>query len=232
MPLDNEIIGFGVYTPREAARLIGSTPQRVLRWTRGSGPSSPLWTARYQFVEDSTEISFVDLVELRVVEALKAVGIPIQAIRFAISVAQQKYGIERPLSSQGFKTDGGEILMEAVEGDGDFVSLSRKRPGQKVFRDIVFQSLKDLEYEGDFVARWRPHLHSKVVIDPARAFGDPLLDKYGISTSILFNEYKSFNDIEYLSKIYEIPKKEITAAIRFENALEEQAQVKDGQGII
>src|SRR6056297_3360478 len=175
MPLDDAILGRGVYTPREAARLIGTSAQQVLRWTRGSGPNPPLWHAHYQFLdEDITEISFLDLVEVRVVAALRRASISLQAIRFA----EEKYALDRPLASQSFKTDGTEILMDAVEKDGEFVSLSKKRPGQKVFREIISQSLNDLEYEGNLAARWRPRQFSSVIIDPSRHFGDPILDKY------------------------------------------------------
>lgn len=232
MPLDNEILGHGVYTPREAARLVGETPQHVFRWTRGSGPTEPLWLARYQFLEDSTEISFLDLVEVRVVAAMRRSGISLQSIRYAISFAQKALGIERPLSSREFKTDGSELLMDAVEDDGEFVSLSRKRPGQKVFKDIISQSLSDLEYEGDYVARWRPKGFKSVIIDPARNFGDPLIDEYGISTSALFRESEQFQDIRYISKTYEIPSQTVKAAIAFEQHLDNQSKGKDGQSTV
>lgn len=222
MPLDDAILGKGVYTPREAARLVGTSPQKVLRWTRGSGADEPLWNAHYQFLdEDVTEISFLDLIEVRVVTALRRASISMQAIRFAMSFARDKFRIDRPLASEAFKTDGTEILMEAVENDDELVSLSKKRPGQKVFKNIIFQSLNDLEFEGDFAARWRPHNHSKVVIDPTRHFGDPIMDKFGVSTNLIFRESKEFNDLDYLSKIYEIPKNDLKAGIRFEQSLDE-----------
>ena len=115
MALDGSIFGQGIYKPREAARLIGATSQDVIRWTRGSGPNEPIWTAHYQFIEDSSEISFLDLVELRVVRALRSNGISLQAIRYAIGYAKQKFSIERPLSALIFKTDGPEILVDALE---------------------------------------------------------------------------------------------------------------------
>lgn len=222
MPLDDAILGHGVYTPREAARLVGTNAQQVLRWTRGSGPSKPLWRAYYQFLDqDITEISFVDLIEVRVVSAMRRANISLQAIRFAISFAQEKFGIERPLASQTFKTDGTEILMAALECDGDLVSLSKKRPGQKVFSEIVSQSLNDLEYEHDRVARWRPKGHSAVVIDPMRSFGDPILDHYGISTGTLYKEYLEFRDAGYLASIYEIPMAAVKESVRYESSLDE-----------
>ncbi len=222
MPLDDQILGQGVYTPREAARLVGVNAQQVLRWTRGSGATEPLWNAHFQFLDDEvTEISFLDLIEVRVVAAMRKAGISLQAIRFAIDYAQEKFDISRPLASQAFKTDGQEVLMSAVENDGEFVSLSKKHPGQKVFKDILSQSLNDLEYEGELVARWRPKSFPAIVIDPDRHFGDPILDKYGISTSMLKEEYAEFRDINYLSSIYEIPTKSIKTAINFEAKLDE-----------
>ncbi len=229
MPLDTEILGHGVYTPREAARLVGETPQQVLRWTRGSGPSDPLWPAYYQFIDDSTEISFLDLVEIRVVSAMRKSGISLQSIRYAIDFAQEKLNVAHPLSSREFKVDGSEILMDAIENDGEYISLSKKRPGQKVFREIVRQSLNDLEYDGDYVSRWRPRNHKSVVIDPSRNFGDPILDSFGISTSMLHREAKEFNDLNYLSEIYEIPLQVVRQAVAFEQSLDAEVKKTDGQ---
>ena len=221
MPLDDTILGKGVYTPREAARLVGTSSQQVLRWTRGSGAKEPLWHAHYQFLdEDVTELSFLDLIEVRVVTALRRASISLQSIRFAIGFAQQKYGIERPLASQSFKTDGTEILMEAVENDGEYVSLSKARPGQKVFREIISQSLNDLEYEGELAVRWRPRGFPPIVIDPKRHFGDPILDQYGVSTTTIYKEFQEFEDIDYLANIYEIPKKLIRTCVGFEQSLD------------
>lgn len=220
MVLEQKILGNGVYTPREAARLVGTSAQQVLRWTRGNGQAEPLWKAHYDFLdEDVTEISFLDLIEIRVVSAMRRAGISLQAIRFAISFAQDKYGIDRPLASESFKTDGKEVLMSAVERDGEMVSLSKKHAGQKVFKALVAQSLSGLEYENTLVARWRPKGFSDIVLDPKRFFGDPILDKYAVSTSTLHKEFIEFKDKNYLSSIYEVPKISVQKAIDFEERL-------------
>lgn len=222
MPLDLNILGEGVYTPREVARLVGSTPQDILRWTRGSGPNPPLWNAYYQPLDDSTELSFLDLVELRVVRALRSAGLSMQSIRFAIKYAKERYGIERPLSTAGFRTDGADILINALEDDGEYLSLSKKNPGQKVFSKVVNQSLVDLEYEHNQVVRWRPHFASGVVIDPSRYFGDPLLDEFGISTRVIFEELPAIGSPRKIAELYEIPEDAVRNAIRFEERLDKQ----------
>jgi uncharacterized protein (DUF433 family) len=232
MPLDRAILGEGIYSPRQAARLLGSSPQNVLRWTRGSGPQEPLWRAHYQFLDDTAEISFVDLIELRVVRALRGAGISLQAIRYAIEMAKSRFGIERPLSAVQFKTDGTEVLMDAVEHDGELVSLSKKRPGQKVFARIVAQSVRGLEFEGGRVSRWRPEQAKHVVIDPERSFGEPILDDYGVSTATLFRDFERFHDHKYLSRLYEVDISQVKDAVGFEDGLNQPLGVNSGQGLI
>lgn len=232
MPLDGAILGEGIYSPRQAARLLGASPQDVLRWTRGSGPQEPLWKAHYQFLDDTAEISFIDLIELRVVRALRVAGVSLQAIRYAIQLAQDRFDIERPLSTIQFKTDGSEILMDAVEHDGELVSLSKKRPGQKVFARLVAQSVRGLEFEGGRVSRWRPEQANHVVVDPERSFGDPILDEYGVSTATLFRDFERYHDYKYLSRLYEIDISHVKDAVEFENFLNQPVGVDSGQSLI
>ncbi|MGL5009714.1 MAG: hypothetical protein ACRC6I_07500 [Paracoccaceae bacterium] len=232
MALDGPIFGEGIYRPREAARLIGATPQEVLRWTRGSGPNEPIWKAHYQYLGDTTEISFLDLIELRAVRGLRQSGISVQAIRYAIGLAKEKFGIERPLSAVVFRTDGPEILMDAVERDGELVSLSKKRPTQKVFRKIVDQSVSGLEYEQSRLVRWRPEIANHVVVDPERAFGAPLVDTVGVSTEVLYREWDRSRDFKYLSRLYEIDEHLVRDAVQYEDRLNQIVSANSGKGLI
>lgn len=232
MALDVPIFGEGIYRPREAARLIGITPQEVLRWTRGSGPNEPIWKAHYQYLDDTTEISFLDLVELRAVRALRLGGISLQAIRYAIKLAQDKFGIMRPLSTVQFKTDGPEILMDAAEMDDELVSLSKKRPTQKVFKKLVAQSVSDLEYEGSEIVRWRPSSAKHVVVDPGRAFGTPLIDEVGISTEVLYREWDRHRDYKLVGRLYEVQEHMVRDAVQFEDRLSQGVRSNSGQGLI
>lgn len=225
MALDFEILGRGVYSPQEAARLVGILPRDVLRWTRGSGPNDPLWNAQYQCIEDSTEISFIDLVEVRVVAALRNSGTSLQAIRFAIDFAQVAFGIARPLASLNFFTDGKEILIEALEKDGQLTSLKKHSAGQKVFRDVVDQSLKGIEFSNQRPVRWWPEKTNSIVIDPSRSFGTPILSQYGISTTCLYNEFEGMKNIRRLAKLYEVPEGVVRKAIKFEQGLNGQSSL-------
>ena len=232
MPLDGAILGEGIYIPRQAARLLGATAQDVLRWTRGSGPVDPLWKAHYQFLDDTAEVSFQDLMDLRIVRALRMAGISLQAVRYAIAFARERFGIEHPLSTANFKTDGAGILMDAVEKDSELVSLSRKNAGQKVFAKIVEQSVSGLEYKGSRVARWWPTRGKHVLIDPKRSFGDPVLDKSGVSTGTLYKEFQRHGDPKYLAKLYEIDLSGVKEALKFEDSLNHTSSKARDQGSV
>jgi len=232
MALDGPIFGEGIYKPSEAARLIGAAPRDVLRWTRGSGPTEPIWPAHYRFMQNTTEISFVDLIELRVVRALRLNGVSLQSIRYAIKYAKDRFGVDRPLSALRFKTDGPEILVDAIENDGELVSLSKKRPGQKVFKKIIDQSVSGLEYEGVRPKRWRPTIAKHIVIDPNRAFGSPLIENAGVSTEVIYRDWGRSNDVKYISRLYEIDDRLVRDAIKYERKLSEAERNHGGQGII
>lgn len=220
MPLDQTIFGEGIYTPQEAARLIGGSPLDIIRWTRGTSNNMPVWHAHYSDFEESTAISFLDLVETRVVRAFRRSGIPLQSVRTAISIAQERYGIERPLSSLEFKTDGKEIVFCALENDGNYESLSRKNPGQKLFGSIVDLSLRDLDYEDGRAVRWWPTRDDAIVLDPKRSFGAPILEKFGIATSVLADESRNGLRPAEIARLYEIPAKLVNAALRYEASLD------------
>lgn len=217
-----QILGLGIYSASEAARLIDASRSEIAHWTYGGADREPLWHAYYSDLADSREISFADLMELRVVKAMRAAGLSLQSVRFAINLARERFGMERPLSTTCFKVDGKEILLEA---EGGLISLSKTHAGQKVFREIVQQSLNDLEFEGERPARWVPKSARSIVVDPGRLFGQPILDDYGVATRTLREEYEIFEDIKYISNIYEIPIGKIREAINFERRLDGQSPV-------
>jgi uncharacterized protein (DUF433 family) len=195
-----------------------------VRWTYGAAGRPPLWRAYYSDLADSRELSFAELTELRVVKAMRRAGLSLQSIRFAIELARDRFGLEKPLSTRSFKVDGKEILL-VVQEEGGLVSLSSRHAGQSVFREIVQQSLSDLEFDGERPLRWAPRGARGIVIDPRRLFGQPILGDYGVSTRTLRDDYDTFGDLQYLSSIYEIPREKVRAAINFERSLDGQGSV-------
>lgn len=222
MQTNIQVLGLGIYSSGEAARLIGAKRSEVVNWALGASDRSPLWRSQYADLIHSREIGFADLVELRVVKAMRNAGLSLQSIRFAIDTARERFGIERPLSTARFKIDGHEILLDLEEEEG-LVSLSKRRAGQKVFRVIVQQSLSDLEFDDERPSRWLPKNARRIVIDPARLFGQPILEDYGVSTRVLKEDYDHFGNLGYVAKAHDLPESQVRAGVNFERSL-------DGQG--
>lgn len=77
--------------------------------------------------DSKVELSFRDLMELRSVQLFLEQGLSLQAIRRAIEKAVECFGMERPLSTQRFRTDGRTIFLEVAQETGEAQLLDLKR---------------------------------------------------------------------------------------------------------
>ena len=218
------MVGVGLYTIPEAARLVGVRPQRIRRWVRGYkyrgrdgavAASEPLWHADTPTTDTTVGLSFLDMMEVRMVNAFRGYGVPWTVIREAARYACKLFHDNHPFTMRRFQTDGNRIFGEAAEGQNERVLDMNKR--QWVSKPIVQQSLfEGLEFEDGQAARWYPAKNRKVVLDPARSFGRPVLTDYGVPTEVLFAAFKVEGSVDKISRWYDIPRPAVRAAIDFE----------------
>jgi len=92
---------------------------------------------------------------------------------------------------------------------------------QKVFQKIIAPFLRDVEFSGDDLAvRWWPLFENKrVVIDPARRFGQPIVTREGVPTSVLYAALRAGEPMNRIACWYQVEKRSIEAAIAFERQL-------------
>jgi uncharacterized protein (DUF433 family) len=239
MKFSEEILGRGVYGAGEALQLINFRRQyepairpvsrrTITRWLRGYDynyrgeirHSDPLWRPDYTNEDDTVELSFRDLIELRFVKAFRDAGLKLPAIRECFMRAVELVNDERPFSTQRFRTDGKTIFLEITHDirEGELIDL-RKR--QSVFHRIVAPSLQDLEFDAEMVARWFPLGKSRktIVVDPARAFGRPIVAAGGVPTEILSEAVEIEGTPERVANLYEVPLVSVRDSIEFQNRL-------------
>ena len=109
--------------------------------------------------------------------------------------------------------------MESLEAAGEPKLLDLKRK-QYVFKQVVEQSFKDLDLEGDIVARWRPfHGKDSIVVDPTRSFGQPVASKTGVPTVVLAEAVKAEGSVSRVAAIYEVERSVVQDAVKFEQEL-------------
>jgi uncharacterized protein (DUF433 family) len=216
-----ELTGIGLYTLQEAERLTGAQAREVSRWLFGytikGGIGAPLWKSQLADLDEKV-IGFRDLMELRIVKALRNHDVPLQVIRAVIEGAKAMFGTEYPFTAHRFLTDGKSIFSEALQehGDAEMTDLAKR---QLVFEHIVRPALyTGIEFAGDGRAmRWFPLKRSKVIVlDPEIAFGKPVLTDYGVRTEIVAETFKAEKNKQTVASLFDIPVAAVEAAIRYE----------------
>lgn len=221
-------LGIGYYTVPEAARLVRVPPRSIRRWLGGYDYRSngnyfrmpPLWKPELPAAnDDRIELGFRDLIELRFVHAFVSQGIDLRIVRACLDRAKNLTGEERPFSTRRFRTDGRTIFMEEVKTLGG-ETLTDLRRGQFVIKTVIEQTFRDLEFEAEVVARWRPfHGRDSIVVDPKRAFGQPILAAFGTPTSALADAVVAEGSLERVAALYEVTIATVRDAVRFEQYL-------------
>ncbi len=57
------------------------------------------------------------------------------------------------------------------------------------------------------------------MLDPARNFGRPIVDRHGVPTEVLANAVKAAGSVAEVARWYEVPEPEIQDAVEFEQRL-------------
>jgi uncharacterized protein (DUF433 family) len=238
----DDILGRGVYGTADAVRLVNFrrpdadahkpvSARTIVRWLGGYDyevdgerrHANPLWRPDYaprNGAEKLTELSFRDLIELRFVKTFRDQGLSLRTIRECLGRAVEAVRDERPFSTRRFRTDGKTIFLEITDdvSEGELLDLKQR---QNAFRRIVAPSLRDLEFDADVVARWFPLGVSRksIVVDPARAFGRPIVAARGVPTEVLTEAIKIEGSPERVAALYEVSLPAVRDALEFQRQL-------------
>ena len=225
----NRLLGLGLYTIPEGARLTGVPGRSIRRWLLGyryrrddaTHAQPSVWRADAPTVDGVTGLSFLDLIEVRFVHAFRQHGVSWKVIRLAAERACEEFQRTHPFVSRRFKTDGRWIVLETIEEAGERNLLDLVR-NQFEFEKIVAPLLKGgLEFaDDDEVVRWFPNWPKRqVVIDPGRCFGRPIVAAGGVPTEILAKAVEVEGSARTVAKWYEVPLSAVEAAVEFEGRL-------------
>jgi uncharacterized protein (DUF433 family) len=221
-------LGTGFYSVPEASRLLKTPACNINRWLGGysyreedgtSREMPPLWSPQLPKDEDRIELGFRDLIELRFVAAFIEAGLGLKTIRSCLEYARECVQDERPFSTRRFQTDGKTIFLEGLRQSGETEVLDLKKQ-QYVLRQVIERGFKDLDIDKDAVSRWRPFQGKKsIVIDPSRAFGQPIAAQYGVPTVTLAEAVEAEGSIAAVSRLFDVPASVLEDALKFEKYL-------------
>ena len=221
----SNLVGLGLYTVKEASLLTGITPINIRRWLYGYENSSgekriePLWHPQLENSE-LEGLGFHDLLEIRFVNAFRKYGVSLQSIRLASLSAKELYDSPYPFTCKHFRTDGRNIFAKVFEETGEekLIELTKK---QYVIREVINPSLyAGIEFEEDVATKWYPVARKKsVVLNPKISFGKPIVEKYGVPTSTLYEAYCVEKDKKLVARIYDVSVDKVSDAIEFEELI-------------
>ncbi|MBV9518287.1 MAG: DUF433 domain-containing protein [Hyphomicrobiales bacterium] len=203
------------YQIREAARYAGVSPQTIAAWHKAGARKHVRLTDRSQ----GAALSYMQLIEVAVVAAARAAGVPFRRIRAARDYVGKQFGSEFPFAEYRFKTDGKFLLMdyEQFEGESGSDKLLRPDQGGQLAWKIIMGRLQEFEYEegGGIVIRW--HLDgpkSPITIDPRISFGAPNIG--GTPTWVIKGRWESGEPVSEIAEDFGLSPTNVKRVLRFE----------------
>ncbi|AMM86382.1 hypothetical protein [Martelella sp. AD-3] len=220
-----ELVGIGIYSSAEASRLTSIPAPKLVRWLSGykrrGKDYPPLWNPEIAIEDEKIYLSFRDLMEVRVADAFVRFGMPPQHIRRAILLAREVLGKTHPLSTNRFRTDGRSILLFEIEKDEngeEKEKLLNLFSRQYEFREVIDPVLRTVDFgnEGDPIVWWPLGRRSRILIDPQRAFGQPIDAASGVPTTVLANAVRQEGGIHQAARVYDVSESAVREALEFE----------------
>lgn len=159
-------------------------------------------------------VSFLELVEIRVVSAFLQRNISMATIRRAGKRASEKLLTPHPFAYQKFKTDGKRILAEGKEFGG-LLELSH---GEYAFPEILNEYLDEIVFDRDteLAKEWWPGGRGDlVVINPHIALGAPVIAGTRVPVTTVIDALEAGETAESLGYWYSLSLRQVRAAIDF-----------------
>lgn len=210
-------LGIGVYSVRDAARILGAHHNTVRRWLE---PSDALVPRTFEPADHS--ISFLELMEIHFIKMFRDAGVSLRAIRKASRAAARRFHTDYPFAVKRFDTDGRTIFATLVREEDDEELVEDLRRGQYVFTHIMRPFFRKLDYDSAEISRYWPlRKRGRVVLDPKRQQGRPIDSRSGVPTRALFQAVTAGNGqpVKTVADWFHVPEAAVRSAVTFERSL-------------
>lgn len=199
------------YQVGEAARYAQVATATIVGWQTAGKTIS----AR----EFGMELSYLQLIEVAVVAAMRRGGITLKEIRATRAFMQDQFKAEHPFAEYRFKSDGKSLWLS----DKDIPGIGKKRgylirtgqQGQLAWAPIIGR-LKEFDYERKgIVIKW--HVggeDSPVVIDPRISYGTP--NVRGVPTWIIKGRWSAGEELHEIAGDFGLKDGAVLDALKFE----------------
>jgi uncharacterized protein (DUF433 family) len=216
------VLGKGVYSFSEAARLTQLRPKRVREWFRGRSATksrNPVFKSDFEPVAGEFAISFLDLVDVYVAGQLREHGVSLQTIRRVYDRLADELKTEHPFCRKELLSDGKVVLTRGLDAAGK-EEVTEVLTKQRVFPSIILPFLQRIDYDRVSILAQRWRIAPGVVLDPALCFGTPIVEDSSFPTAILASAfYANGSNADRVAVWYNLSATQVMAAVRFEKSL-------------
>ena len=221
----------GIYEVREAVRLLLITMhapeypysdfqhrvgnRHLIRWIH-QGLAHP---ALASIPGRQLLLTFEDLISMRVITFLRALGYSFHKIREAESVLRATTDHPRPFATDDIWAE--KERPKDIFGEMTAALLVATRHGQMAFRQLFQEHLVNVSgltfNEKGIATTWTPRLDIR--LDPKVQFGRPCIAGTRIPTGDIAGMVTGGDSIEFLARSYRLKRKQVETAIKWEAEL-------------
>ena len=219
---DSSSVFQGVYDVPEAARYLKAAPHgdkvysvssgKLIRWIRRGIASPELVTLSGK----ELLIAFEDLISIRIVAALRAVGVGWWEIDRTEQWLRQETGHQRPFATEYLWTGQGQIYVEWTQQ-----LISASRSGQlalSIVKEFLIPIHGLVFSEVTHVATsWEPV--DGIILQPRVQFGTPCVKGTRIPTRSIFGMIEAGDSFELVAQAYGLSQQEVRGAYDWESRL-------------
>jgi uncharacterized protein (DUF433 family) len=204
-----------LFTLRESAAYLDVPASTLHQWARPS--DGPGLVTIFPRAGRAATVPFVGFAEAYVLSALRHAGVPMQRIRPAVARLSAEFGLDHALASQRVYTDGAELIFDYATSSDDDALLTVVRTGQEHLTEVIREYLKRISYGGD---GWAQRIHlpayqiAAVVVDPERAFGQPLVVHGGARVEDLVDRFRAGDGVADIAADFGVAQGEVEDVIR------------------
>jgi len=217
--LENSLkLGNGIYTTQEIAQILRLPYAKVYKWitTYWDGELGKVYEKNYSWSVGNTKaVGFHTLIEFYVMMQFAEAGVKIREVLNAHKDLSKKFNTNFPFAVKNvidnITTDGNKVFLNI---DGDIITLDGSQQFNLHLVKIFF---KKLEFDNDMLASrfWPLGKDHKIVCDPHRKFGQPVIEGTSIQAEAIYRMYLAKEPISFIASIYEISVKKVKDAIEF-----------------
>ncbi|TKJ40085.1 hypothetical protein CEE37_10125 [candidate division LCP-89 bacterium B3_LCP] len=222
---DYKYLGKGMYSMNEASILTGVSWAKVRHWIRGDlrtdvgnrNRNEPIIDLDFGKVDGIYLLSFLDMIEVLMIDQFLKEGVSIHLVRRVHSEAKKIFETKHPFALSRYWTDGRQILAD-IETETKDPSLLNLKRNQFELRNVTLMFNKAIEVTADDVAKcwWPLDKENPIVIDPGRCYGQPIVSNEGVPTIVLASAVRAEQSIEKVAHWYEVHPEAVQIAYDYE----------------